>query len=1615
MKTANLFKRVVAVALCAALLCTALPMTAFASISFDSTVSNGYYSVISKNEYTLAPGATETEMILNNTDGSRRQIVHVMEVDPKNDNLMVLPGYYGIDKLDPENLSDNTYWTDKQLTQTVAYYEDTLGYNVVGAMNTALAYDSNAPYGYMVYEGVQLGSPEVHKNAQTYLAIDWDGNCELRSMATPLTGNERTAIPANFGWLVKDGELVTKTVERTTSPASRSMIGIKADGTLVFCQVDGRIAPAAVGLSNYEMGEMMLSLGCVNAVNCDGGGSSTFVTKREGEEEGTMRSIPSDGSERPTINSVVIVSNAVPSGIFDHAVLDTEYDYYAAGAKATLTAVGVDTNGYPVDIPADGITWSLSDDSFGTVENGVFVSNGKLGDVALQMVYAGNVVGEKLIHVVHPEVYAFTVSETVIPYGKTIDVEFACTYGVDDWTVGVENAFELALSDDTAATLDGNKLTASSDESVTGVVVTATYKADTTKTATMKVSYGKGSEILYDFENNDLNGFVGFDEAKQWSIDNGVNNSLVGSSPLGGQYSDEVDAYTWIASADNGGQVKNGDHALAFTVDNTMANFAQWTYNVLFNVGGPVVLRDVANGKNAVALGMWLYIPEGAAGMAFQSQLFKKTATGYTHVQAHYTFTTADGTVKNLNSCTEADIPESRWVYAKVDLTGEYVSTADPTDTTSERSPSYLRTYVKPNYPQKITFYIDDITLDYSSAVEDRVLPTIKDVTYATADTAIELTENAAIAESEIAFSATVADNIALKYETGAILVDGKKLDGVTCTGKTLSSGNVTLSEGEHTVVFEVQDTIGNLAKIVRHFTVGTASMVTLSGHNDSGNAAEVGSLYYVDLTAADMASVEKLTAVLKLQTANNWELDAAQVASGFKADFDYNANSNLLTVTVEKAGVSIATFGRTAQPLVSIPVRVWSWDAISHVTGQPITPDEQYATGNCPVVTIDCEVVEGEVLYSDNTATTFGGTMSEATNINDQEATWHTHEPVAMDDVDPTCTTSGYSGRTYCEGCGSIVEAGTILPALGHDYDIVNREIVCHCGQLASANGLIEFEGKVYYAINGKLSTGWVFENNQYYYFGEDGAAYVGTHAIGQADEFYTFDENGVLVEGSWAQRDGQTVYHWAGNRIKRQFYVIDGKTYYFEYKGYMVTGIYAVETGSNSGAANFYLFGEDGAMVEEEGIAFAGEDIVYVKDGMLQYAGLVQDANGDYYYINSKLKAVKDCSYYVYTTNGYMPQGTYEFGPDGKMIIEKPDESKNGIFEEDGVLYLYVDGVKQQGLGLIEYDGAYYYVRTSGQLATGRYFISNGNGILENNKTYEFGADGKLFIEEVDESKNGILEENGALYLYIDGVKQQGLGLIEYEGAYYYVRTAGQLATGRYFISNGNGIIENNKTYEFGADGKLFIEEVDESKNGVLEENGVLYLYIDGVKQQGLGLVEYDGAYYYVRTSGQLATGRYFISYGNGILQDNKTYTFDTNGKLIVTAFTLAPSQAGAVKAGDTVYLNVYAASALDLNMIELHVQYDTTKLQATSAQAADALMLFDQYAVNPAPVDATGQIYVTGMAIDGVSLGADTLIATIAFDVLADADAAEFEGVVAHSANLDAYAYHTVCTTL
>ena len=1484
---------------------------------YDTTVSNDYFKVIEEVVYDLAPGAQEYGFTLNNAEGNDRKLVHVFAVDTKNEDIEVMPGYWAIDKLDPDNLpldgiaDKSQYWKAEQLTKTVKYYEG-MGYNVVGAMNTALAYDSDAPYGYMVWNGVVLGTPEVHKGAQTYLAIDWDGNCELRSMATPLTGNEKTAISANFGWLVKDGVLQSKTVERTSSDASRSMIGIKADGTLIFCHVDGRQGDmVSGGLSNYEMGEMMLALGCVNAVNCDGGGSSTFVSKRAGETENTMRSIPSDGSERATINSVILVSTAGATGIFNNALIDTEYNYIAPGAHMAFDVTALDTKGFTMDIPAE-VTYQVAEDGMGAIVDGVFTAGSAIGTATIQAIYNGEVVGQKVLNVVHPKTFGFAAEETVLPYGKDMTLEVVTSFGADNWVVCVDGAYTFTLSDEKAATLEGDKLIGTTDETIKSVSVTVTYTPDPSKTDVLKVEFGKGSEIVFDFEDGDISNFMGVDEMYDWAKENGA------AAPIqsNGNYSEDADSATFLATTANGGKVRNGNNALGVTLDYTDAQFASWSYNMFFYTGEPVILRDVANGMNATTFGMWVYIPEGAAGLAMQIQGTSKPDYS-NNTGAHFYFTTTSGAVKNLNSCTEADIPESRWVYATCDLTafGDFFATFNPYGEVG-REPSFIRFYVKPTTAANLTFYFDDFTLDYSSAVDDRVLPTISEVSYATQDEAKELANGTTIVGNTVTFTANVADNQKLNAETGIILVDGIAVE-TSVSGKVISSEAVTLTSGTHTVIYEIQDALGNPARAIRTFTVAGDAAISLSGHNDGGfkpgdlataegaPAPEYGSVYYMDLMAAGFGSLKSVTTTLKLQSANTWEPAGIVVAPGFVVDsVSVNEYSNELTITVTK--VSPATI-EEGTPLVSIPVRLWTWDGVNHVTDAVISPETQYATGNNPVVDIDCEVTYGKAEYTTGVFGAFGGKVTVDTKINDVVFPWHYHDAeLTTLDKEATCSEAGYTGRTYCETCKSVIDWGSKTEATGHNYVIVDDQLVCDCGDALTTTGIVEVNGKLYCMIAGKLVAGWQNVNGKWCYV-DEATMEVKTGEFTVNKITYTAGEDGLLVSGTWVEDYLGKRYSFGPDFYKRCFVTIDGAEYYFvEKTGYALTGYQTLPDNRNDPNApvRWYHFAEDGKLIERmtmTGVLDTGYGLFYMEEGCVTFAGMVK-VGDDYYCVADKKGTVLTGyqwvgSYIMANSKNPMANGHYEFGADGKML--------QGIVSREDGTYYYEMG-KPFAAGWVKKGEDYYVFGNDGKAMTGRNWV--GSYLTQTSKdpyksgSFIFAKDGKL--------ANGVVEADDGWYYCVAGVGKEA-GLVCIDGQYYYADVNGKLATGRIWVGTypSNGLLPKGY-YEFGANGQML--------NGVIEKADGTYYYEVG-RPVDTGWLKVGDDYYVFTNGGKALTGANWVgSYLTETSRDpyrKGNFYFGADGKLANGIAALedgyyyyekgVAKAAGLIKIGDDYYL--------------------------------------------------------------------------------------------------------------
>ena len=80
----------------------------------------------------------------------------------------------------------------------------------------------------------------------------------------------------------------------------RTMVGITPAGETLLVTADGRQSGSA-GLSLAEATNLMAGLGAVDAVNLDGGGSTTFVTG------GSVRNQPSDGAQRRVVSALALV------------------------------------------------------------------------------------------------------------------------------------------------------------------------------------------------------------------------------------------------------------------------------------------------------------------------------------------------------------------------------------------------------------------------------------------------------------------------------------------------------------------------------------------------------------------------------------------------------------------------------------------------------------------------------------------------------------------------------------------------------------------------------------------------------------------------------------------------------------------------------------------------------------------------------------------------------------------------------------------------------------------------------------------------------------------------------------------------------------------------------------------------------------------------------------------------------------------------------------------------------------------------------------------------------------------------------------------------------------
>ncbi|HOM80161.1 MAG TPA: phosphodiester glycosidase family protein [Armatimonadota bacterium] len=156
--------------------------------------------------------------------------------------------------------------------------------------------------------------------------------------------------------------------------APRSAIAMTRDGKLLLAAVDGRQMVSA-GMTLLELAEWLREEGAVDAINLDGGGSTTLALRQ------LVVNQPSQGPQRPIANAVVIALDPQPAAEEGELALLAPEGMepvgdalvMPAGTRVRFRAAKRLPDGTWQDLPEDAVTWSLEGQVGLLTQDGAFL------------------------------------------------------------------------------------------------------------------------------------------------------------------------------------------------------------------------------------------------------------------------------------------------------------------------------------------------------------------------------------------------------------------------------------------------------------------------------------------------------------------------------------------------------------------------------------------------------------------------------------------------------------------------------------------------------------------------------------------------------------------------------------------------------------------------------------------------------------------------------------------------------------------------------------------------------------------------------------------------------------------------------------------------------------------------------------------------------------------------------------------------------------------------------------------------------------------------------------------------------------------------------------------
>ena len=310
--------------------------------------------------------------------------------------------------------------------------------------------------------------PDIYDYSELYLTLEVGDKIEL---STTVSDEFRGTVNAVGGGdvILIDGEptdwISDEAIETSRNP--RTAMGVTADGKVMLLVVDGRKAGYSSGVKMTDLAAAMKSLGCVSAINFDGGGSSVLAIYSA--DTASVANSPSDGTVRSVPNAVAMYESREEAEKLHTLEISSPEPLLYGGAKIPLEMVLKNSLGEAVEAEfTEENTVFEVDELFGSVtfEEGTPVFTAAkcdgIGKVTAILTLDEETVTADLFLSVTTAVDSLTLDQNIILADSDATEILNVSARFDGREVWFGDTLTVSAdSEDISCTLDGRKITLS--------------------------------------------------------------------------------------------------------------------------------------------------------------------------------------------------------------------------------------------------------------------------------------------------------------------------------------------------------------------------------------------------------------------------------------------------------------------------------------------------------------------------------------------------------------------------------------------------------------------------------------------------------------------------------------------------------------------------------------------------------------------------------------------------------------------------------------------------------------------------------------------------------------------------------------------------------------------------------------------------------------------------------------------------------------------------------------------------------------------------------------------------------------------------------------------------